>query len=114
MSEFNVLELITPELLILIPTCWGIGLLIKSSKLPNRAIPIVNCIISILLAVLYLFTMNPTAPIGLNIFSAFTQGVVCWIIAWITYEKVIKRAGNKLNISNDDVVNQENDSNTKG
>lgn len=87
--DFNIVDMIRPELLVLIPVCWGVGILIRATKCPNKFIPFINAFISIILAFLYIFSSS-NENIGLNSFIAFTQGIVCWAISWITYDKFIK------------------------
>ena len=87
----DVLSLIHPELLILIPVCWGIGLLLKSTKIiKNKYIPLILAICSVSLTTLYTFAENEITNIPMGIFLSITQGIVCWAIAWVSYEKGIK------------------------
>ena len=74
-----VKEYISPELLILVPVMYFIGLGIKKSKLKDNLIPLLLGVVSILLTGLYLFaTMdyNNVKEVMLVIFSTLTQGVI--------------------------------------
>jgi drug/metabolite transporter (DMT)-like permease len=74
-----VKEYISPELLILVPVMYFIGLGIKKSKLKDNLIPLLLGVVSILLTCLYLFaTMdyNSVKEVMLVIFSTLTQGVI--------------------------------------
>lgn len=74
-----VKEYISPELLILVPVMYFVGLGIKKSKLKDNLIPLLLGVVSILLTGLYLFaTMdyNSVKEVMLVIFSTLTQGVI--------------------------------------
>lgn len=88
--DINIFEMIKPELIILIPVCWGLGFLIKSTPCPNKLIPSINAFFSVLLACLYVFASDSCDNIFMMIFIGFTQGIVCFILAWLSYEKFIK------------------------
>ena len=85
----QIMNYINPELLVLIPTLWGIGMVIKATKLPNNIIPATLCVLAVLLAGLY--TGMQGADLWPVIWCGVTQGVICWLIAWATYDKGIKR-----------------------
>lgn len=90
----NIQDFIRPELLILIPVCWGIGLMLKSTPVNNQWIPAVLCLCSVLLACLYVFSSANEAPPE-GIFAGVTQGVLCWLVAWQSYDRIIKPGGNE-------------------
>lgn len=76
-----VKEFIKPELLILIPVLYIIGVGFKKSLfiLQDRFIPIALGLISILLSGMYIFattTMTGAKEITMAIFTALTQGVL--------------------------------------
>jgi len=103
--------MIKPELLVLIPVCWGIGILIRATKCPNKFIPFINALISVILAFLYVFSSSSINSIGLDCFISITQGIVCWAISWVTYDKFIKSGVEndykvKLTSTNGDGVTQ--------
>lgn len=76
--SFN--EFINPELLILIPVLYLIGVGIKSSKIADKLIPLILGVCGIVLACIYVLSVNPiaTPPALLTaIFTAITQGILC-------------------------------------
>lgn len=72
----NFEQYIEPELLILIPVLYGIGMMFKRSEIiPDKHIPIIIGGIGVLLATMYVIGLN-----GLCVESVFTgivQGVLC-------------------------------------
>lgn len=85
----NIQDFIRPELLVLIPVCWGIGLAIKSTPINNQWIPALLCLCSVLLASLYVFS-TATETTLMGVFVGVTQGIICWLVAWQSYDKIIK------------------------
>lgn len=72
-------EFIKPELLILIPVLYLIGLGIKKSEIKDKFIPLLLGLISILFTSLYVFatsTISNAKEICMAIFTALTQGVL--------------------------------------
>ena len=98
-ENFDILNVLKPELAILIPVCWGIGLLVKSSKIKNKYIPSILAVTSVLMATLYTFADLNGVNIAMGIFASIAQGVGYWVIAWLSYEKGIKKLSNKNNKS---------------
>lgn len=87
----NLLDILKPELLVLIPVCWGFGMLVKSIKaIPNRYIPFILVTISVLFTTLYILGTGFPGNIYLLIFTILTQGIGYWAVAWAFYEKFIK------------------------
>lgn len=75
--EFN--EYIKPELLILIPVLYLIGIAIKKSNIPDRFIPFILGGIGVLLSGIYLFAVEPisgTQAVATAVFTAITQGIL--------------------------------------
>lgn len=73
-------EFIKPELLILIPVLYLIGMAIKKSNLPDKFIPLILGVVGIVLSVIYLLSTEPiigTQAVATAIFTAITQGVLC-------------------------------------
>lgn len=92
----NIMNYISPELLVLIPVCWGIGLVLKSSPINNKYIPAILALCSVALACAYVLgTANITGwqAALLAAFTAVTQGLIAWGVAWASYEKGIKLMG---------------------
>jgi len=85
----NIQEYIRPELLILVPVCWGIGLMLKSTPLNNQWIPLILALCSILLSGLYVYAFEDWT-LSTGIWVGVTQGMLCWVASWLSYEKVIK------------------------
>lgn len=76
----NFEELIKPELLILIPVLYIIGIGLKKSKLPNKRIPLTLGGIAILLSTTWVMATCPVATlrdVANALFVAVTQGVLC-------------------------------------
>lgn len=95
-ESLDILSILQPELLILIPVCWGVGVLLKSIKiLDNKYIPLFLAIFSVGMAFLYTFAVEGTTQVAMSIFTSIAQGIANWCIAWITYEKGIKVATQK-------------------
>lgn len=81
MEMFNMIkDFIKPELLVLIPVLYIVGLgLKKTSLIKDKFIPLLLGSISILLAGLYTFAtsdVNGIKEITMAIFTAITQGIL--------------------------------------
>lgn len=75
----NIQDYIKPELLILIPVLYLIGVAIKKSKIADKFIPWILGAISVVLSALWVFANCPVsagAEIATAIFTAITQGVL--------------------------------------
>ena len=72
-------EFIKPELLVLVPVLYIVGIFIKRSAMPDYKIPIVLGVIGVFLAMLWLFAtcdIHGLKCILLAIFTGITQGVL--------------------------------------
>lgn len=72
-------EYIKPELLVLIPVLYLIGMGLKKSAMPDKCIPAVLGIVSVVLCSLYLLATGSFAgwqDIAVALFTAITQGVL--------------------------------------
>jgi hypothetical protein len=72
-------QFIKPELLILIPVLYFIGMAIKKSALKDKFIPLILGAISIFLSGIYVIAnceLNGTQAIATALFTAITQGVL--------------------------------------
>lgn len=73
-------EFVKPELLILIPVLYLLGVAFKNTKkMPDEIIPLTLGIISILLSVLYIFATSDVhngKEIAMAIFTSITQGIL--------------------------------------
>lgn len=56
----DIKNLINPEIFLLVPVMWILGLFIKKSEINSKKIPLIILIISIILSLLYVLT--PTFP----------------------------------------------------
>lgn len=76
----TVKEFIKPELIILIPVCYFIGLaLVNSKKVKNELTPLILGAIAIALSTLYVFATSDVAgykTLLMALFIAITQGVL--------------------------------------
>lgn len=75
----NFNEFIKPELLVLIPVLYLIGVAIKKSNLPDKIIPIILGMISIVLCGLWVFATSKYTggqEIATAVFTSVTQGVL--------------------------------------
>lgn len=76
----NFQQYIKPELLILIPVLYIVGVGIKKSNVADKFIPLILGIIGVLLAGLYVFATSPitgTQAVFTALFTALTQGILC-------------------------------------
>jgi phosphoglycerol transferase MdoB-like AlkP superfamily enzyme len=81
-------EYITPELLILIPCLYIIGLMIKEIEIiSNKYIPLILTGVSLVLTSLYVIGVGGFSAI--NIFSAIVQSILC--VACAVYADQIKK-----------------------
>ncbi len=76
----ELVKYIKPELLILIPVLYFVGLALKKSAVKDKRIPLVLGLSGILLSVLYVLAAGSfegfqSAMLGL--FTAITQGILC-------------------------------------
>lgn len=72
-------EYISPELFILVPVLYVLGMAIKKSIIKDKLIPILLGLVSILLTGLYLFAtvdFNNIKEVLMIIFTALTQGTL--------------------------------------
>lgn len=73
-------QFIKPELLILIPVLYLIGVGIKKSNVPNKRIPLLLGVLGVLFAGLYIgatVEINGVQGFLTALFTALTQGVLC-------------------------------------
>lgn len=76
----NYQEFIKPELLILIPVLYFIGMAIKKSAIKDNYIPLILGGIAIVLSGVYLFATDEITgaqAVATAIFTATTQGILC-------------------------------------
>lgn len=90
----NYQEFIKPELLILIPVLYFVGMAIKKSPLKDEIIPFILGAVGILLSGIYLFASEPiigAQAVFTAIFTAITQGVLCAAAA-VYSNQILKQA----------------------
>ena len=88
-------EFIKPELLILIPVMYLIGIFLKKSYVADKYIPLILGCISVVLCLLYVLAMSSMATVDdvlFAIFSGITQGVLC-AGASVYFNQVVKQSG---------------------
>lgn len=76
--DFN--EFIKPELLVLIPALYFVGIAIKKSNIKDNYIPLILGVFGIVLSCVYVFgtvEIDGTKSIMIAIFTAVTQGILC-------------------------------------
>lgn len=91
----NYQDYLKPELLVLIPVLYVIGIGIKKSEIKSKFIPLILGVVGVLLAGAYLFATEPingTQGIATAIFTALTQGVLA-AGASVYADQLIKQAG---------------------
>ena len=96
------LNYIEPELLILIPVLYLIGIAIKKSKIDNEKIPLILGACGIFVAGIYVFAAEPISKDTIfgACFAAITQGVLC-AGASVYFNQIYKQA-EKANEKNDE------------
>ena len=90
-------EYIKPELLVLIPVLYLIGMGLKKSSMADKCIPAVLGIVSVVLAGLYLLATGSFAgwqDIAVALFTAITQGVLS-AGASVYVNQIVKQSGKK-------------------
>lgn len=75
----ELMEFLRPELAVLVPVLYVLGVALKRSPLQDWLIPFLLCVAGCVLSFLYLASTGVESPaewLSLT-FSAITQGVVC-------------------------------------
>lgn len=79
--DISILEYIKPELLILVPVMYLIGVGLKNTTVvKDKLIPLVLGLISVLLSILYVVATTDMAgykDVLMGVFIAITQGILC-------------------------------------
>ncbi len=76
----DFLEFVKPELMILVPVLYLIGIALKKCIIPDKYIPIVLGCAGIILSTIYLLSVTQivsTQDLWNAIFAAITQGILC-------------------------------------
>ena len=72
-------EFVKPELLILIPVLYIIGVGLKNSKFKDNFIPVILGVVGILLSTIYVFAtseISGSKDVLMGIFISLTQGIL--------------------------------------
>lgn len=91
-------EYLKPELLVLVPVLYFIGMgLKKSERVPDRHIPAILGLCGMALAAVYVIATGELASwrdMLLAVFTGITQGVLC-AGATVYVNQIVKQAGKK-------------------
>ena len=93
----QITNYIQPELLILIPVLYFIGLGVKNTNIQDKFIPIILGAVGIVLAGVYVLSVNVLGSwqsVLTALFTAITQGVLC-AGASVYANQVYKQLANK-------------------
>ena len=93
MYELN--EFIKPELLVLIPVLYLLGMAYKKSQIPDKYIPAILGAASVILCTMYLIGTSYIEGLQewlMALFTGFTQGVLC-AGASVYMNQVVKQIG---------------------
>ncbi|MEG1782009.1 MAG: phage holin family protein, partial [Oscillospiraceae bacterium] len=85
-------QYIQPQLLIIVPMLWGIGMAVKKSSIKNQYIPLILLCSSCLVTMLHLTSTKIILDyegVSACLFAGITQGSVIWLVSWIGYEKFL-------------------------
>ncbi|MBR5521118.1 MAG: hypothetical protein IKU54_03890 [Oscillospiraceae bacterium] len=95
MNIETIREFIDPQLLIVVPMLWGIGMAVKKSSIENKFIPFILLVCSCAVVMLHLTGTNlilDSQALAGCVFAGMTQGSVIWLLAWMGYEKMLKES----------------------
>ena len=90
----NYQDFIKPELLILIPVLYFIGVAIKKSAIRDALIPLILGAVGIFVSGVYLLAtteISGTQAVATAVFTALTQGILCAAAA-VYGNQIIKQA----------------------
>lgn len=90
----DYLNYIAPEMLVLVPVLYGMGIVLKQTALKDQFIPAILTVISVLFTILYIFSakaMSTPQEIAQALFTALTQGILIASASVYTNE-VVKQA----------------------
>lgn len=92
----DIVSYIQPELLILVPVLYLVGMGIKKYGSDDRVIPIVLGLLGMMLACLYGFaTMHAGDSVAMMLFTGIVQGILCAAAA--VYTNQVYKQANKPN-----------------
>lgn len=90
----DYLNYIAPEMLVLVPVLYGMGIVLKQTALKDQFIPAILTVISVLFTTLYIFSekaISTPQEIAQALFTALTQGILIASASVYTNE-VVKQA----------------------
>lgn len=90
----DYLNYIAPEMLVLVPVLYGMGIVLKQTALKDQFIPAILTVISVLFTILYIFSekaISTPQEIAQALFTALTQGILIASASVYTNE-VVKQA----------------------
>lgn len=94
MYEYEMLmNFIKPELIILIPVLYLVGMAIKKSHIKDKYIPRVLGITAIVLSLLFVIATTPIGSVQeaiMSIFLGITQGILC-AGASVYFDQLVKQ-----------------------
>lgn len=93
MNSELILEYIDPQLVIIVPMLWGIGMAVKKSSIENRFIPVLLLVCAWAVVMMHLMSTKMIVDrrsVSAMLFAVITQGSVIWLASWMGYEKVLK------------------------
>jgi hypothetical protein len=88
-------EFIKPELLVMIPVLYLLGMALKKSNVADKYIPMILGIVSITLSLLFIVTTSELygwQDVMMSIFVGITQGVLC-VGASVYANQLVKQSG---------------------
>ena len=88
-------EFIKPELLVLIPVLYLIGMALKKSNIADKHIPWILGVASVLLSFIFILsttTFNGWQELLMIVFMGFTQGILC-AGASVYVNQIVKQSG---------------------
>lgn len=109
--EINeMIKYIKPELLILIPVIYFIGVALKNSEaVKNNLIPLILGVVGVVLSILYILgtsDLKSIQDIMKGLFSGVTQGIMC-AGSSVYMNQIIKQNINKVGEASNE-INKEN------
>ena len=88
-------EFVKPELLIMIPVLYLIGMALKNSQIENKHIPWILGVVSVILSLLFVVStsvINGWQETLMIIFTSTTQGILC-AGASVYVNQLVKQSG---------------------
>lgn len=90
--EMNIMEFIKPELLLLVPVLYFIGMALKKFANLDKWIPLLLGAVGVALSFVYVMATSDAGNMWMAAFVAITQGVLCAGCS-VYVNQIIKQAG---------------------